>query len=235
MAVTPEYEGLEGEGGVAMRISEEVSNDFPGLQVLTSLVRNVVVKRSDPELEEFKEDIVREIRERYDIETLRERPIIRAYRDFFWRLGVDPTKTRPAVEALIRRLLHGRPLPRINTLVDAYNLASIRSEIAIAAFDLDRLGGKLTMRYAGSGEEFLGIGMKSPMRLNGGEIVISDGKRLVAIYPYRDAEATKVTEETRNVLLLFCGVPGIPTSRLSEAKAAAVGLVTRFCGGTVKD
>ena len=186
-------------------------------------------------LEEFKRESLQEIQAAYDLENLKDRPILRAYRDFFWKLGVDPTKTRPAAEALIRRLLRGKPLPRINTLVDAYNLASIKTEIAIAAFDSDKIRGELTMRYAETGEEFLGIGMKTPLQLNGREIVISDEKKLLAVYPYRDAEDTKVTEATRNVLLLFCGVPGIPMQKLLEAKDVTLKFVTKFCGGTVKD
>ena len=220
---------------MTITISEEVRRDFPDLQVLTSYIENVIVKKSDSNLEAYKKDILKETQDAYDIETLKDRPIIRAYRDFFWKLGVDPTKIRPAAEALIRRLLRGRPLPLINTLVDAYNLASIKTEIAIAAFDSDRVAGKLVMRYAKGGEEFLGIGMRVPLRLNGREIVISDEEKLVAIYPYRDADSTKVTEATRNVLLLFCGVPGISTQKLSEAKSVTIDFVTKFCGGIVKD
>mgnify|MGYP000017519436 FL=1 len=220
---------------MSVTISEEVRRAFPNLHVLTSSIENVIVEKSNSELEEFKRESLQEIQDAYDLENLKDRPILRAYRDFFWKLGVDPTKTRPAAEALIRRLLRGKPLPRINTLVDAYNLASIKTEIAIAAFDSDKIRGELTMRYAETGEEFLGIGMKTPLRLNGREIVVSDEEKLLAVYPYRDAEDTKVTEATRNVLLLFCGVPGIPMQKLLEAKDVTLKFVTKFCGGTVKD
>jgi len=219
---------------MSITLSEEVQRDFPNLQVLTSCIENVTVKKSDSRLEAFKRDVLQEIPKAYDLETLKDRPILRAYRDFFWKLGVDPTKIRPAAEALIRRLLRGKPLPRINTLVDAYNLASIKMEIAIAAFDSDKVNGELVMRYAENGEEFLGIGMKAPLKLKGKEIVISDREKLVAIYPYRDAEDTKVTEDTRNVLLLFCGVPGISMQKLLEAKDLTLDFVTKFCGGTIK-
>ena len=220
---------------MSVTISEEVRRAFPNLHVLTSSIENVIVEKSNSALEEFKRERLQEIQDAYDLETLKDKSILRAYRDFFWKLGVDPTKTRPAAEALIRRLLRGKPLPRINTLVDAYNLASIKTEIAIAAFDSDKIRGELTMRYAEMGEEFLGIGMKTPLRLNGREIVVSDEEKLLAVYPYRDAEDTKVTEATRNVLLLFCGVPGIPMQKLLEAKDVTLKFVTKFCGGTVKD
>ena len=161
-------------------------------------------------------------------------PTFRAYRDFFWRVGIDPTKNRPAAEALIRRILGGRTIPQINPLVDAYNLASIKTEIALAAFDADRLKGGLIMRFSEKREKFLGIGMEKPMILKGGEIVVSDSEKLVAIYPYRDADGTKITEKTRNVLLLVCGVPGIGDETLQDAALVALEYITRFCGGEGK-
>lgn len=167
----------------------------------------------------------------YVLESLKDEPRLRAYRDFFWRVGVDPTKVRPAAEALLRRIIQGKPFPRINTLVDAYNLASAETRIALAAFDLAKLHGELRMRRARGGETFLGIGMEAPVALTGVEVVCEDADGLVAIYPYRDAEVSKVRANTRDVRFLACGVPGIPTGVLSEAVAIAAKLVTRFCGG----
>ena len=216
---------------MSLRIHFKVRASFPGLEVLTRQVRGVKVEKQNVELEKFRDELMKGVRERYDLETLKDLPTFRAYRDFFWRVGIDPTKNRPAAEALIRRVLGGKAIPRINTLVDAYNLASIRTEIALAAFDSDKLRGDLLMRFATKGEEFIGIGMKEPMLLRGGEIMISDAEKLVAIYPHRDADNTKITEETKNVLLLVCGVPGIPEERLSHAARVAVEYVTKFCGG----
>ncbi|MEA1905109.1 MAG: phenylalanine--tRNA ligase beta subunit-related protein, partial [Candidatus Hadarchaeota archaeon] len=64
-----------------------------------------------------------------------------------------------------------------------------------------------------------------------GEVVISDAEKLVAIYPYRDSDETKVTPSTENVLLLVCGVPGIREETLQDALNTAVDYITRFCGG----
>ncbi len=216
---------------MSLSIHFKVKASFPELVVLTRQVRGVKVEKQNVELEKFGDELMKEVRERYDLETLKDLLTFRAYRDFFWRAGIDPTKNRPAAEALIRRVLGGKAIPCVNTLVDAYNLASISTEIALAAFDSDKLRGDLLMRFATKGEEFLGIGMKEPMLLRGGEVVISDAEKLVAIYPHRDADNTKVTEETKNVLLLICGVPGISEERLSQAARVAVEYVTKFCGG----
>lgn len=215
-----------------MRVDPGLASRFPGLSAQMVRIGGVEVRREDPGLERFKSEVVDRVRARWTPDQLREYPIFRAYRDFFWRIGVDPTKTRPAAEALIRRVLRGRPLPRINTLVDAYNLASIETAVALAAFDEDGLAGELLMREAEPGEEFLGIGMERPVVLRGGEAVVEDGEKLVAIYPYRDADACKITGETVNVLMLVCGVPNIDGGVLTNAGRVAVEYVTRFCGGS---
>jgi DNA/RNA-binding domain of Phe-tRNA-synthetase-like protein len=95
-----------------VEISKSLKESLPDLNVLVFGIRGVRVERENPELEEFKKNLVEKIRERYDLETLKDQPILRAYRSFYWRVGIDPTKTRPAAEALIRRVLSGKPIPR---------------------------------------------------------------------------------------------------------------------------
>jgi len=217
---------------VLLKVDPGLSMRFLGLKAQIVRIRGVEVRRGHPDLEHFKEEVIGRVRERWTIDQLREHPLFRAYRDFFWRIGVDPTKTRPAAEALIRRVLRRRPLPRINTVVDAYNLASIETAVALAAFDDDGLVGELLMREAEAGEEFLGIGMERPVVLQGGEAVVADGEKLIAIYPYRDADACKIKERTGNVLMLVCGVPNIDDETLERAGRIAVEYVTKFCGGS---
>ncbi|MEM3452250.1 MAG: phenylalanine--tRNA ligase beta subunit-related protein [Candidatus Hadarchaeum sp.] len=205
---------------------------FPGLQVLLRRLTGLRVERESDQLQLFKEKIAEEIKRKYRLETVKDEPVFRAYRDFFWRAGIDPTKTRPAAEALIRRILAGKPLPTINTLVDSYNLASMQTGVALGAFDAGKLRGDLTLRLANKGEKFLSIGMDLPIVLNGVELVVSDEEKLIAIYPHRDSEETKVTLETRDLCLLICGAPGMEEQKLVEAAETAVEYITRFCGGT---
>jgi DNA/RNA-binding domain of Phe-tRNA-synthetase-like protein len=213
-------------------IDRRLATKYQDLHVLAIKVSNVAVERTSAELEAKKAELAAQIRQDYDIQTLKDDERIRSYRDFFWRLGLDPTKIRPASEALIRRVLQGRDIPTINTAVDAYNLASMKHNVAIGSFDLDNFEGPLEIRWSSLGEEFLGIGMEEPKVLGGSEIVISDGDKLVAIYPYRDADSTKVTTGTRTIFSLMCGVPGIGMSVLKEAASTTLENITRYCGGT---
>lgn len=212
-------------------IDEEVRDRFPDLNVLLMELDSVKVLEYSEELERFKSEIYDKLRKRYKLESLKDDPLVKTYRNFFWRIGIDPTKIRPAAEALLRRILSGRGIPRINTLVDSYNLASAESGIALAAFDSEKIDGDMIMRFAKEGEEFIGIGMRKPKTLRGGEIVVADSSRLVAIYPYRDAEYSKVTLKTEKVCLMICGVPGIRIEVLKNAGRLAADYILRFCGG----
>jgi DNA/RNA-binding domain of Phe-tRNA-synthetase-like protein len=215
-----------------LKIDSELKTAFPDLTVLKLHISGVQIQKRDTELEKFKVTVTQQIRNEYDLNTVKDHPTFRAYRDFFWSIKIDPTKIRPAAEALIRRILAGKTLPCINTLVDAYNLASIKTRIALATFDADKLEGDLLTRFAKEGEQFSGIGMEKPLILRGGEIVVSDKEKLVAIYPYRDADNTKVTEKTKNIMMVVCGVPSVHKQDLEKASDVAQEYVTRFCGGT---
>jgi DNA/RNA-binding domain of Phe-tRNA-synthetase-like protein len=204
--------------------------DYDDLAIHEVTVDGLTVSRETPKLNDFKKKVASRVIEEYDLEKLKDVEAIRKYRDFFWRLGIDPTKIRPASEALIRRILQGRDIPKINTAVDAYNLVSIETHIAIGAFDHALLQGDLLMRTAERGEEFLGIGMKEPKVLKGQEIVISDEEKLVAIYPYRDADNTKVTDKTESIYILSCGVPGIEMEQLRRTSLLTKDYLEKFCG-----
>jgi DNA/RNA-binding domain of Phe-tRNA-synthetase-like protein len=216
---------------MSLEIEFNLRTRFPGLQVIEEYVDGVRVDQSGVELQEFKEATCEEVKRKYSLESLKDVSIFRSYRDFFWKVGIDPTKIRPAAEALVRRILAGKPIPLINNVVDSYNLASIKTEVALAAFNRDELNGGLLMRIAKSGERFHGVGMSEPMELSGKEVVISDEEKLVAIYPYRDAEKSKVSAGTKNLLILVCGVPGVDEKILNDAGKVALELVTKFCGG----
>jgi len=216
-----------------LKIEKALQNKFPGLSVKVLDFRGLDIQPSDSRLEEYKTQVYEEIQEKWTLEDLREHPQFRAYRDFFWKMDIDPTKTRPAAEALIRRILRGNSLFKINTFVDAYNLVSMKCAVPIASFDEYTLNDDLYMREAEPGEEFLGIAMKHPKFLRGGEAVIEDGEQLVAIYPYRDADATKVTLASQDVRMLICGAPNVEDEVLSSASDLAREILTRFCGGEV--
>lgn len=212
-------------------ISDEVRGAFPELRLAYLEIGGLQIGGESEKVTGLLREISEKVRGEMTIETVKDRADFRAYRDFFWKQGVDPTKTRPASEALVRRILKGSSIPRINDFVDAYNLASIETGVPIAAFDKEALEEEVVLRYSGEGEEFLGIGMEGSKRLEQRVMVMSSGEELVAIYPYRDAETSKITADTKDALLITCGAPGIGTEALLDAAGRARDYVILACGG----
>lgn len=209
-------------------VLDDVRREHPQLYAHFDRLGPILVKDFDAALEKEKRLLEEKVRRETRLDALKDDVIIRAYRDFYWSIGVDPTKTRPASEALIRRILQGKELPRINTAVDAYNMASVETRIALACLDASKVGGQIVIRLATQGETFSPIGSE-PLVLTGQEIVIADNHGPVSIYPYRDADRSKITTKTTEVLIIACGVPGIGRDPIIQAVERAMTLIRRFC------
>jgi DNA/RNA-binding domain of Phe-tRNA-synthetase-like protein len=187
-----------------------------GVFVAYDVITGIDNTKYPAELEDEINRAVAEVRQTLSLDTLKDHPVIRAYRDFYWRvLGIDPTKQRPAQEALLRRVLRGEPLPKINPVVDAGNAASIKFIVPIGLYDLAKIrGGQLRIRPSRRGEVFHPIG-GSPYELDNQIVLASDGQ-ILHVYPYRDSVETKIDLSTRDVLVVVAGVPGVEERRLVE-------------------
>jgi DNA/RNA-binding domain of Phe-tRNA-synthetase-like protein len=213
--------------------SSDISGKFLRLSVCVGVINNLCNEKTNEHIRKLSRSVYEEIRAGYDIETLKDDLTVRAYRDFYWKLGIDPTKTRPAGEALLRRVLHGDELPSISAAVDAYNLASMKTIIPISGFDADRLVLPFEVRFARNGEVFTGIGMSKPMLLTDKTLVLADEKQVLCIYPYRDSDHSKIGLQTRNVLVVAYGSPGIPEDQLKKAVETALSYIMKTSGGEV--
>jgi len=139
-------------------------------------------------------------------ETLKDLSGIAATRRVYKACGKDPSRYRPASEALIRRMLQGKELYQRDTLVDLVNLASIRFGYSIGGFDADRFAGDtLTLGIGRAGEPYEGIG-RGMLNIEGLP-VYRDLEGGVGT-PTSDHERTKMTMETAHLVVLINGYDG---------------------------
>jgi DNA/RNA-binding domain of Phe-tRNA-synthetase-like protein len=115
-------------------------------------LEDVTVRENDPMLDAEVDRLCATLRERYGKGKSSEVPGAADARTLYKALGIDPTKTRPSNEALLRRALKGETLYRINTLVDALNLVSLREQLPFGLYDLDRVRPPVTLRKGAPGE-----------------------------------------------------------------------------------
>ena len=139
-------------------------------------------------------------------ESLKEISGIAATRKVYRACGKDPSRYRPASEALIRRILQGKTLYQIDTLVDLINLASIAYGYSIGGFDADKfVGDTLTLGVGKAGEPYEGIG-RGMINIEGLP-VYRDEKGGVGT-PTSDNERTKMELKTTHLIVLINGYDG---------------------------
>lgn len=155
-----------------------------------------------------------------------EAPQILATRAAYKALGKDPARYRGSAEALLRRVIAGKGLPRINTVVDIINLVSVESRFSIGLYDLGRVQGDMVFRAGQEGESYKGIG-KYELNLEGLP-VFSDGLGPHGS-PTSDSERTMVTGETERVVAIIISFSG--TSGLAEAAGRLGDLMKRYADG----
>jgi DNA/RNA-binding domain of Phe-tRNA-synthetase-like protein len=214
--------------------SKEVTENSPELSICIGTIINVYNETENEKIKQLRKTVYEEARTKYNIETLKDDPTVRAFRDFYWKLNIDPTKTRPSGEALLRRVLHGEELPHTSTVVDTYNLASLKTIIPISGFDADQLSLPFRVRFAQMGETFTGIGMAKPLTLTDKMLVLADERQILCIYPYRDCDHTKITLQTRNVMIVGYGTPATTKQQLREAVETTLSLIKQVSSGEIE-
>lgn len=179
------------------------------------------------------EELIRYATSRHTLDSLRSDPVFRAYRDFFWRIGIDPTKVRPSSEALVRRCLRGS-FPRIGLVVDAGNIASAYTGVPIGLYDIERSRPPYMLTLSSGGEVFNPIGGKTEVLPRGIPILVDSSSVVMHLYPHRDCVEAAIREDTRSVFVLGAGVPGVDRPRVAEAVRRVVELLEpagwRWCG-----
>ena len=166
------------------------------------------------------------VRETLTIDSLKEMSSIAATRSVYRACGKDPSRYRPASEALIRRMLQGKTLYQIDTLVDLVNLASIAYGYSIGGFDADKfVGDTLTLGIGREGEPYEGIG-RGMINIHGLP-VYRDAEGGVGT-PTSDNERTKIDIHTRRLLVLINGYDG-KEARVAENARYIQDLLRRYC------
>ena len=181
---------------------ESVCPMFVGAAVEAQVVNTPYSKELWDEIHELED----RFRQELTTESLKDLPSIAATRRVYKACGKDPSRYRPASEQLIRRMLQGKELYQIDTLVDLINLASIAYGYSIGGFDAAKfVGDTLTLGVGREGEPYEGIGRG--MLNIAGLPVYRDAEGGVGT-PTSDHERTKMTMATTHLVVLINGYDG---------------------------
>ena len=201
---------------------EQVCPGFVGAAVEAQVVHTPFCAPPWDEIHEWEERFLRDL----TTESLKSLSGIAATRAVYKKCGKDPSRYRPASEQLIRRMLQGKELYQIDTLVDLVNLASIAFGYSIGGFDADKIvGDTLTLGVGREGEPYEGIGRG--MLNIAGLPVYRDAQGGVGT-PTSDNERTKMTLDTTHLLVLINGYDG-DEQRVRQNAEFIQQLVRKYC------
>jgi DNA/RNA-binding domain of Phe-tRNA-synthetase-like protein len=194
--------------------------------------QNMNNKRKIPELFQFQKNAIKQAQILIGDQPPSRHPYIASWRELYKSFGTKPGDYRPSAEALIRRCIKAGELPRINNAVDLYNIVSVRHVIPMGGFDLDTVEGNIYLRFSEGDETFIPLGPGTPEQTYNGEVVYADDSRILTRrWNYRDADATKITEETKNLVMFIDATPQIPLVKINEALDELKKLYEKYCGG----
>ena len=152
---------------------------------------------------------------------------VTSVRTMYKRVGLDPTKTRPSSEALLRRVRKGDTLPRINSMVDVCNWCSLEFQLPYGLYDASKIDGDVELRLGAEGESYAGI-RKDDVHVSG-RITLAD--RLGPFgNPTSDSSRTMVTTGTTRALLVVFAPRDVDERRLTQVLDATSARMAEFTG-----
>jgi DNA/RNA-binding domain of Phe-tRNA-synthetase-like protein len=151
-----------------------------------------------------------------------------AVRTMYKRVGLDPTKTRPSNEALLRRVRKEQPLPRINSLVDVINWCSLEFQLPYGLYDRHHIAEPVVLRVGRDGEEYAGI-RKDTVHVNG-RIALVDAKGPFG-NPTSDSARTMVTTATTTALVVVYAPRETAAAQLSRVLDTTAARMRDIAGG----
>ncbi len=214
------------------RIDGEILRRHPGYCWGKVIVRGLDNRAAPPAVTETLRAAEAQLRAAWGGVDVVAHPAIVAWRAAFAEFGARPSKFQASIESLARRVLRGDALPSINGLVDLYNAASLRHILPVGGDDLDRVTGGTALRLARGDEDYVPLGGTAPDPPEAGEIVYADDATVLCRrWSWRQGERTKISAETRNVVLNIHGLPPVSRAAVEAACRELAEQVPRLLGG----
>ncbi len=185
-------------------IDHELSLKLPNL--------SLGIIQSQVKVSEYNENLWREINQhiaeisnKYTLESLCEIKNIEALKNSYKIIGKEPSRYRGSSEALLRRIIQGKGLYKINTVVDINNLISLESLHSVGSYDLDLIKQPMIFRIGKPNEVYKGIGKDM---INIAELPVFADVIGPFGSPTSDSERAMITKNTKNLMMIIISFNG---------------------------
>lgn len=189
-----------------LHITPEVAAHHPRYQALVLVAENLQNGPSTSFTDQLLQQVEEEVRSRFEASSLKDHPHTQAWREAYRSFGMKPQRFQNSAEALISRVLKGNPLPRINRLVDVYNLISVRYALPCGGEDIGHVQGTVSLMYATGTEVFDTVkeGQQVTEHPQVGEVVWADDLGVTCrAWNWRQGTRTRLTGQTHSAYFLL--------------------------------
>ena len=217
-----------------LKIDAKIFEKFPGLKIGVVAARNIDNRGFSDEITQLIREKEKEIRANYDTETLSQQSKINSWRGAYSSFGAKPKKYKSSVESLYRMVLKGLDLRHINKIVDLYNYISMKCMIPAGGDDMAKVDGDIILKFAAGDEHFTALNSKEMETAKEGEVVYADSKEVLCRrWNWKECDKTKMTEETKDVILVIEALPPVTRKELEEVEEDLSRLIIKYCGGEI--
>ncbi|MFT5232105.1 MAG: DNA/RNA-binding domain of Phe-tRNA-synthetase-like protein [Candidatus Krumholzibacteriia bacterium] len=192
------------------------------------IVLGSVTAVEQPEIWRLTKELSTQLRAEHHGRKPSQIPGLAEARTLYKSFGVDPSRTRPSSEALLRRVMSDKELYRINGLVDACNLASLSFLLPIGMYDLSRIQGGVTLKVGAPGDVYPGI-RKADVNVASRLALFDDEGPFGS--PTSDSARTCMTENTNEVMAVIMATASYPDEKMADHLTAFSELYCNHCGG----
>jgi len=216
-----------------LTINDSVVEKFPDVKLAVIVAKEIDNSRKSDELTQALHASVSFVKEKMGDTQLSDLAKIKDWREAYSVFGGKPKKYKCSVEALLKRIQKGEGLPSINSMVDCYNIVSIKHQLPVGGDDLSGIDGDITLSIAKGDEEFIQLGSLDVDHPKEGEVVYKDDKGILCRrWNWRECDRSKMSESTTNATLVLEGLASTSEEELMRAANELNGLLEKYCGGT---
>lgn len=204
-----------------------------GVKILTARIVDVQNTDFNADFEVYKNTELEKVKQEWEGKKYKEDPVLAGFRDLHTKVGRSNREYVASPEGLRWLFLERGRFPHINTLVDIYNLISIKTGLALGAHDVDKVQGNITLRLTKGDEIFVPLGKTEPVIIFPGEYgYVDDGNNVICRLEVLQVEPTKVTAESKDIFIIVEGNANTEKNYVEITAKEVCELITKYCGGS---
>jgi DNA/RNA-binding domain of Phe-tRNA-synthetase-like protein len=204
-----------------------------GVKIITARIVGVQNTDLNADFEIYKDAELEKVKQGWAGKKYKDDPVLVGFRDLHTKVGRSNRDYVASPEGLRWLLLERGRFPHVNTLVDIYNLISVKTGLALGAHDVDKVNGNITLRLTKGDENFVPLGKTEPQAIFPEEYgYCDDGNNVICRLEVLQVEPTKVTTGSEDVFMIIEGNANTGDEFVKKVAEEVCRLITKYCGGT---